>query len=451
MQNRSASTSAFTFSPGFRLFLKIYAAFIGLIGVRRVVESFAVAELYNKDIIQEYVMAKAILNGVNPYLPVPELAGRWISTTKYIELLHPTPHPPIVGVLSLPLALMSYEKAAVVWLFFELACLTVSVWLLMRWWGKPIKPAMVAVAVWVAIGWVPIIEDLWVGQFTLFILVLILGAWLSLREGNDVWGGAMLGGAIALKMAAWPVVVFLILRRRWRSVIAAGGVTVASNLVAIAVLGFDCTKDYYLRVGPLVASIYRLHDANYSAWTLGWRLFAPFGRFFITPPLWESPSLARLFSYIAPLVILSVGLTLALRVRRFDAAFGLLIITSVLVNPVAWPHYLMYTSVPLAFVAQRIKATGKRRNWIYAAVGLAVALSLTHSSLINLASRFAAGETAQGLAIVPFAASLFTLIPMLALCGLIWLVWRLDGLEPNQESRIAGDEIEQGLGSAAGN
>jgi len=106
------------FSPGFKRLLLAIAALNGLVGINRVVESFVTQDIYRKDFVSGYLMAKAMLNGVSPYI-----------------------------------------------------------------------------------------------------------AWLSLRSGKEALCGAMLGAMIALKMAAWPVVIFLALRRIgiWVSLSLAGG------------------------------------------------------------------------------------------------------------------------------------------------------------------------------------------------------------------------------------
>ncbi|MGH9939095.1 MAG: glycosyltransferase family 87 protein, partial [Blastocatellia bacterium] len=325
------TSPALTFSPGFKRVLLGIAALNGLVGIKRTIESFGSPQIYKKDFIQEYLMAKAVLNGVNPYLPLPELAKMWMSHANYIELNHPTPHPPVSGLFTVPFALLSYETAAIIWLFFELACLLASVSLLLRWWGGRMKARTVAACFAFALGWAPVTQDLWFSQLSCCLLLLLIGAWLALREGDDALGGALLGGLIALKLMAWPVVIFLALRRGWRGVLAAGAVMATTHLLVGVVAGFNCVKDYYVKIGPLLASFYRPHDSNFSAWTWGHRLFVGGGENISAPPLWSSVALAHLFTYVAPLAILAFGMWLALRAKRFDTAFGALVCVAILV------------------------------------------------------------------------------------------------------------------------
>src|SRR5262249_34681778 len=134
------------------------------------------------------------------------------------------------------------------------------------------------------LGWTPVIQDLWYGQLNTFLFVLLLCAWLALRDNRYIAGGAVLGGMVALKLAAWPLLLFLVLRRKWSAVFAATAVILTTNLLAIAVLGLTIVKDYYLKVGPMVSSLYRTYEYNISTWTFGNRLFGEHGYKCVTMP-----------------------------------------------------------------------------------------------------------------------------------------------------------------------
>lgn len=425
----------------------------GLIGIKRIAESFFPPSIYRKDFISPYLMGKAILNGADPYLPLHELANLWMSYANYSELKHPTPHPPVVGALFWVFGFLSYETAAVAWLVIELTCLLAAILLALRWWGTPIRIAPVAVLFVIALGWMPVIEDLYLGQFTICLLLLLIGAWIALREERNLFGGALLGGLIALKLTAWPLVLFLLLRRKWDGALAAGTVVIAANLLAMAVLGVDRMKEYYFKIGPAVASIYRSHDVNFSTWTFSQRLFAGTGYNFVSPPLWASPSLARLCLWFAPATVLLLGLWLALKARDFDTSFGLLTGASILLNPIAWAHYLILASIPIMIIARKLQVERFPRRITHLAFTLWLMLSIAGTTYSYAAMRFAAKTAPNGLMVVPFAAGLLTLFPVAALAGLLWLVWRLDGIELSQDNKVdpnheIGEFLETGATQA---
>ena len=440
-------SSGINFSPGFKRLLRVIIAINALGGIKRIFESFLPPDIYKKDFIQEYLMAKAILNGDSPYQPLPEMVNRWIGPNN-TALLHPTPHPPIVGLLSIPFGYLNYETAAVVWLIFELICLSVSIILLMRWLGATISPRTLILAFGIAFGWMPVIEELWLGQLSLCLLLLLLCAWRALRVGKDVLGGALLGGIIALKLSAWPVVLFLALRRRWRAVMGAAVLAGVANLLSLSVLGVDYLREYYLKIGPLVSGIYQLYEANFSTWTLGQRLFLRFGVGIFIAPLWESPFLAKAFSILAPAAVLIIGLRLANKAENFDTSFGLMIIIGILVNPIAWTHYLLLTAIPLAIVVRRISKHGFPKSRCYEVVGIWLTFHSGPlgwiSAYIKVARLFSGQTTIDGVAVVPFAAGILTLIPVIGFAGLLWMLWRSDHTE--QEFQTAGADLLEASG-----
>jgi hypothetical protein len=426
-------TSKLKLSPTAKRLLIIFAGFNALLGLKRIVESIATLLIYKKDFLSGYLLAKAMLSGVNPYLPLPELANRWLPAHNITDLQHSTPHPFAVGWLCLPWAWLDYETAARLWLVFELGCLVAVVALFFRAFGRGLQLRWWLLATLLLLGWVPVIEDLWLGQFSLCLALLLTGAWLALRDGRDGRGGVLLGLALSLKLVGWPVVLFLALRRRWRGVLAAGGVFAAAHLLAAVVHGWAMVKDYYLVVGPQVSALYRTHDANFSLWTVGTRLFAEAGFNFVSLPLWPAPALAKALTVLVPLAALLLILRLAWRAQRFGTAFALLVGAGVMLNPIGWTHYFILLAFALSLIVQRLRALEWPRGLTYRLLLLLWPLSVTQSSFGIVAKQFAVGTNADGLALVPGWAALVTMASAVAVSGLLWLLVVLERATAPQE------------------
>jgi Glycosyltransferase family 87 len=255
----------------------------------------------------------------------------------------------------------------------------------------------------------------------------LIGAWLALRSGKAIWGGVLLGCVIALKLIAWPIVIFLVLRRNWRAVGAAGAVVVVANLAAALVMGFDRVIYYYVQVGASVSALYRASEGNFSILTLGWRIFSGTGSpIFISleaPPLVAAPAIAPYVSYSIVLILLVAGLVLAARAQSFDTSFGILICVSILISPVAWSHYLVLAIIPIMIAGRYLSMLDLPRWETCAAVVLGLLLAIPRTDLGSFVSLFAVGKTARGDILVPFAAGLMMLIPAVAVLGLLWFVW----------------------------
>lgn len=427
-------SASLKFSPSFKRLLLFIVGLYFMVGVWQVTASFSPDKLYTKDIIQEYLMAKAILNGVNPYLPLTELSKIWMSYANYNWMDHPTPHPPALALLCLPLGYFSYEVAVLIWLGLELIGVLVTIWLFLRWWGSRIKATNVSVLFMLAIGWLPVIHELWFGQLNIGLLLLLIGVWFALRTKRDFLGGMLLGTVIALKLIAWPVLIFLTLRRRWRSVAAACLVASVANLLAIAILGGEIIKTYYFKVGPLVASIYRTYDYNYSVWTLGSRFFRGSGAHYRIPPLWHSEALASLCDLIAPIIVLLFVLALAWKAVNFDTSFGLLIGVSILVSPTAWTYNLVLAAIPIAIILRRLKVLEYPKKICYLLMFMLLMPTLG-GGLYNALVLIFARLTPNNIPTLPFFTGIITLTPAAALSGILWVLWSLDAVNLPQHNQ----------------
>jgi hypothetical protein len=275
---------------------------------------------------------------------------------------------------------------------------------------------------------------LWWAQLNLCLLVLFLLAWRALRQGKDELGGALLGSLLLLKLAGWPIVLWLALQRRWRTVWLAGLVWVAAHLLAIGLHGLGMVLDYYIKVGPHVNAIYRVRELNYSVWTIGQRLFTESGHYIVWSPLWNSQLLANTLTVLAPVVVLMLALRAALRVKHFDTAFAFLMGIGVVLNPIVWLHYLLLALPTLALLLRRLQVLHWPRQITCAVISLIIALSLPETLYLNLARLFAVGTSATGQDIVPALPALLTMIPLAALCLLLWLLVRLDLRDDKQVS-----------------
>lgn len=362
--------------------------------------SFADSNICSRDFIQFYLLAKSVLTGTNPYLPVRELAALWPGTAGCNTFIHPSPHPPALAVFCAPVGLLTYKSAVFLWLGVQLACLTTAACLLLKWWGKALAPWQKFVAGILFLSAGPVIYELRAGQLNSLLLVILLLSWFSLREEKDVTGGALLGAVVSLKLMIWPVMIYLLLRRRQVALVAASVVITIIHIIAAFAIGASSVINYYLKVGPYVAQFYRTFPPNISVWTLGWRLFGQsgdpsLGRTFY-PALWESSFLAELTTYAVPAALTAIVLVVALRAKLFDTAFAELICVSLLINPVAWYHYLVIAFIPVAIAARRLQQ-----------LGLPTGLTLLGGALFLIQAR----------------------LTVLSLLGLIWLLWKLDRVE----------------------
>lgn len=424
-------------SPTFLRFIAVFAIIGSLISAKRVFESFDASELYRKDFMQEYVLARAVLDGEELYVVFPVLVAKYFDPMPMIPMTHPTSHTPVAAVLSVPLGFFSYPVAAIIWIVVELFGLAIAIEMLSRWWGERVAFWQKVLLFFVCLGIGPVVRELFCGQYNFALLILLLIAWLAMRRGHDVTGGASLGIAIALKLTAWPLVVFFVLRGRWRAVLAAAAVAVGLSAIAAFVVGWRNVADYYTIVGPEVAKQYRQHESNYSLWTIGPRFFSPeapdISCEFTAAPPWPSARLDRLATFALPGLAFAAAMILAWRCKQFDSAFGILLCASLPINPVAWDHYLILTAIPIAIVFRRLKDAAFPKALTAAALVALALTALPNVGYIRAAAQLFTIGRADNVPVVPFAVGLITYLPLAPLGIWIALLWKTDSANPTDE------------------
>jgi hypothetical protein len=360
----------------------LFAIPFTIYGCLAIAASFQPGVVQGKDFIQPYLMSRAILERINPYIPLPDLTWRYLRIEQSNPLPHATPYTPIAGLLCAPLGLLEYHTAALIWGALEIACLASCILMVGRAWNLGLERRVILVLA-LLMAWPPVIEEIRWGQFGSILLLLATCALIALRQDRDLRAGLALGLMLALKLFAWPILLYLAMRRRWRVVATAFVTTLATNLLAAIVLGWDVIADYYLRIGPEVTAFHRRNPLNISAWT------------------WAPDSI----SVLLPALTLIGGLWLATRMEP-EAAFCLLLIVSLLVSPVLWLHYATIALLPFAVVAARLRSAGWPRWEMAAMIAAIIVLALWQSPI---------GAFAPGLVMRP--------VPLVGLLMLAWLTW----------------------------
>jgi hypothetical protein len=411
----------------------ILAFVLALYGLKLPLGSLLPPLVYRKDFLQEYTLARAIADGFDPYLPTHVLAERYSDSLPLLVFPHPTPHPPTLGMLLLPLALLEYSTAAAVWLGLEIVCLVVSIYLLGRAAGARLSIWATLGIATVLLAWHPVWVELASGQVMVLMLALLAGAWLALRSGRPGLGGALVGLAILIKPVVLPLLLLFLLRRDWRALLGATAVICGGYLVAGYVVGPNKVGSYLTRVLPLVNSTYRGHALNLSISSLGWRVFHGTGSHIlpgiVAPPLIESAPAALVTSIGLPCLLL-LGACLAVRNQcSLDVSFGVMVGVSVLTVPISWDHYLVLAAIPAAQVIRWLACHHLPSRETNLALIVAVLLIPSWSRLpavLGVPAEVVGGEITHSFALA--------LLPMLSAVGVGALAWLVAWLGPVEGS-----------------
>jgi hypothetical protein len=273
-----------------------------------------------------YTAGQAILHGRSPYQPgllshqaaILRAGGTlgWIASPRY---------PPLVLVLAAPLSLLPFKVAGFAFLGVSVAAVAGAMRALgVRDWR----------CIAVACASAPAVFGVWLGNLS---SIILLGAALAWHWRSRVPAAAgTVAGVIAAKLFVWPLGVWLLITRRFRSFVLTVAMGIVGTGLAWAAIGFAGLSSY-----PSM-----LANVAYIGETRGRSLMAAF----LSAGL--SPGPARALSVAFTAVLLGAAWRLLGRVPDGDRrAYGLTIVACLTATPVVWLHYLVLLYVPIALLS----------------------------------------------------------------------------------------------------
>ena len=256
--------------------------------------------------------ARALLDGA-PIYPEP--------TRDNIVLGNPAVYPPLFIVLSVPAALLPVTLAAWLWFCVLGACVFAAMWILgVRDWRCHV----------LALTSPLVVHGLFYGNLTIVVLFLVALAW-RYRDRAGI-AGLALGAAVAAKLFAWPLVVWLLLTRRFRAAAYAGGAAVLLVFGSWALVGFEGLADYPALLGE-VQDVYAQRSISLST------VVGAFG---------ASVDVSVAAAALAGLACIVAAAWVSRHTDGDRRAFTVLVAASVIASPIVWPNYAALLLVPIA-------------------------------------------------------------------------------------------------------
>jgi hypothetical protein len=265
-----------------------------------------------------WAAGKDVLAGRSPY-PAADPVQLLAAGNAYIA-------PPLLAVLSVPLSVLPFVPAVLVW---NVVCT----------WALVLALRILGVRDWrvygLALTSFPFVAAIALGQPD---GLLALGAAVAWRYRSSWRGAAAVGIVIALKLLAWPLLLWLVVTRRFRQAGTAAAVAIAATAGSWALIGFAGLSQYgRLLAADATAFQARSHSVVAAALRLG--TTAPVARF-----------LALLIAAAVAAVVWQVASD------RDLGAFSAALVFGLLASPILWMHYLVILFAPLAVAHKRAAA-----------------------------------------------------------------------------------------------
>ncbi len=305
------------------------------------------------DFVSYYDSALAMRQGLDPYtINLTAIGNRFGLETG--PLIHAVDTPLLLLVFQ-PLTLFTPATAFWIWTSFNLVVLAIGIYLLLIR-----RPGLDANTAWLLgaliLAFYPVGWNFFWAQTQVIVLVLMVSAMRAMEDGHDDAAGLFVALAGLLRAYPFLLLGYFALRRNWRALKFAIAGAFAGALFPALIFGFarcfswvhgaSWVSNHDRMVFPFVISIAPFVSRMY------WALLGE------TAADW--PRHAMIFAVDAIFLGMTVRATLASAGRRdYDfRVYSLWIVTTVLLSPIAWHHYLVLLVLP--FVQMAIAAVNDR-------------------------------------------------------------------------------------------
>ncbi|MFM8369753.1 MAG: glycosyltransferase family 87 protein [Chloroflexota bacterium] len=172
-----------------------------------------------------WLAGRMILDGQNPYDETQYLAGHdangmdWRPNNIF-------PYPLPLTLFCIPLGFFSMQTAYVLWQVVTLLIIALTIYILLRHWQDKSHHNMLVPIFFFLLFWGPLYLTTHAGTFSVFSLLVLLGAILLLEKDKSLWAGIILAltmlkppqGLTILLLAG----VWFLARRDWKAIIGVG-------------------------------------------------------------------------------------------------------------------------------------------------------------------------------------------------------------------------------------
>jgi hypothetical protein len=296
-----------------------------------------------------YASGLMLREGLDPYTTDLARVGRGLELET--DPIHYATDPPTFLLVFEPLTWLSLPKAYLVWNSLNLLALVLSLLLLLRDASLDSRLAWSLAAL--AFLYYPVADNFLFAQNKILILLALVLMIRCMGSDRDRAAGLMLGLAVTLRGFPLLLTGYLILRRRWRVVgyVVAG--VLLSGIMTVLILGVTHTLSFSNGLHFVTKDRFLNEVGNIS-----FNAFISRNYRYIFPLVWGqwSEIARRVLAISGGLGFLAFSVKATLKSTSHEdgdwRVFALWVVTSVVLSPTAWVHYLVLALLPFALLAR---------------------------------------------------------------------------------------------------
>jgi len=323
------------------------------------------------DFCQDYIAANSLRRGGSLYGEDIVKLEKELCGFGGIENFHP----PFNAVLFFPLSFLSYNNA-----FLTLGAISIFLLLLINKFivkGLELSDEWFLNFVCFTLYWYPVLNCIGAGQSSMIITFCVIAGWFSLRHSREYLSGLFFAIATLMKLFPGLILLYLLIMKKWHALFSTVFFIVFGLLATAVIAGVDDMQTYAIITVARDIEDFRGFVVNHSIGGIVTKLFGkPMGWF---EPLVELPNINSLLIMLLSIGILSYTILkmreMATKKELSDYAFGLTMVTMLLLSPITWSHIFPVLILPLGLLLrEHIDKPNSKRLRLFLFILLCVSL-----------------------------------------------------------------------------
>ena len=285
---------------------------------------------------------------------------------------------PTTSIIMLPLVKFDYSTARIIWTIFNFIILFAAVLLLIKKFKY--KKFWVLLISILFLSYQPLYANILFGQAYILIFCLLTVAWYAYVSENEKLLGVAIGLIFILKSTSFIFWLFLLIQRRWRSLVWGLFTVSVVILFSLPWIGFDAWQTYAGKITGFVSNP-SLSVTAYQTLHSFFHHVTTFSKEWNPEPLFNLPLLGNLLSIFSVLIIATVSSFIALKQNMSELAFGIFIIAGLIISPVSLDYHYTILLLPILMLINNIRKDATSMLWVMILIFISlVAVYLPYAS-----------------------------------------------------------------------
>ena len=285
---------------------------------------------------------------------------------------------PTTALVFLPVANLDYKTAKIIWSIFSLLFLTVIIGLIIS--RMKLEGIWLPLVFIILFSFQPLYANISFGQVYIFIFCLFVLAWFAYESGNELLLGVSIGLVFILKTAGIFLLILLVIKKKWRSLLWFFAVAPFLFVVTLPIFGVDSWLAYLNKLLDYSSSPTLSVSAYQTIHSFFHHLFV-FDSQWNPAPLINLPYLGKSLTIFFSALILVITIIIAFKNKNSDLAFGSFIIVGIILSPPSIDYHYMLMLISIFIVYDWLIINPSPFLWVIFAISfLLIAASLPYIS-----------------------------------------------------------------------